>query len=109
MTTQEIQKDRGDRADACKKELEAILGKYQFAMAAEDNWTPNTKVSVQISFVDLKKYDADVAELATPKVNMTAGQSATPTSPKETIVEPIVPEGRQLDGSVVINPADLKA
>lgn len=89
MTDQEIQKDRNTRADACKTELEAILKKYEFALLAEDNWTPNTKIRVEISFVDSKKY---------PKADL-----AQPEAPKA----PILPEGVQADGSVVINPESL--
>lgn len=85
MNEQEIQKDRNDRADACKKELEAVLSKYQFALTAEDNWTPNTKIKVEIAFQDFKKYDAAVAEAANPSVPL--GQTATPTAPTETVVE----------------------
>ncbi len=62
MTPQDIQKDREARTSGCKAELETILQKYQFGLLAEDNWTPNTKIKVDISFVDLKKYDTQVAE-----------------------------------------------
>ena len=104
MTPQEIQADRSTRVDACKAEVEKALKQYQFGLTAEDNWTPNTKVKIEISFVDLKKYDATVAEPATPKVPVSAnGATATPTS-----ATPIVTEGVQPDGSVVINPESLK-
>lgn len=57
MSDEEIRKDREERITNCKKELEAVLGKYHMALVAEDQWSPNTKVTVQIQFADLKKYD----------------------------------------------------
>ncbi len=101
MTQQEIQVDRNKRADACKAEIEAVLKKNEFFLTAEDNWTPNTKIKVEISFVDLKKYDAVVAEVANPKVPVSANSASVTGTPS-------VPEGVQPDGSVVINPESLK-
>ncbi len=94
MTDLEIQKDRSTRADACKVEIENVLAKYEFSMTAEDNWTPNTKIKVDISFVDLKKYaTADLAQEDKPIVPV-------PTSPDQ---GQALAEGVQPDGSVVIN------
>lgn len=89
MTEKQIFDDRNSRIDACKKEIEASLIKYQFNLIAEDNWTPNTKVKVEVSFVDLKKYNAAVAEKDNPTVQM--GQSSTPHVPTESVVDPIAP------------------
>ena len=89
MTDIEIQKDREARVSKCKAELEKVLIENQFALVAEDNWTPNTKIKVEISFVDLKKYEkADLAQ---------------PIAPKADVVAP----GVQPDGSVVIDPKSL--
>lgn len=68
MDDKEIQKDRQTRMAACKDEIESVLGKYNFALTAEDNWTPNTKIQVQIQFMDLKKYDAPLAQEDKPIV-----------------------------------------
>ncbi len=62
MTEEEISKDRGVRLEACKKEIDAILVKYQFGLIAEDNWGNMTKVRVGLSFVDQKQYESPIAQ-----------------------------------------------
>ncbi len=69
MTEQEIQNDRQTRIAACKEAVSKVLADYEFALVAEDNWTPNTKVRVDIMFADLKKYDAPIAQPAQPIVS----------------------------------------
>lgn len=101
MTDQEIRDDRNKRTEDCRAEIESTLRKYQFGLMAEDNWTPNTKIRVEISFVDLKKYDSLIAQEANPKVPVPAGGQtvAVPTQP--------LPEGPQPDGGVVISADSL--
>lgn len=69
MTEEVIVKDRKERITNCRKELEEVLEKYEFAMVAEDYLTPNIKVNVQIQFADLKKYPT--AEMAQPVAPVT--------------------------------------
>lgn len=104
MTEQEIRDDRNKRADECKAEIESVLKKYEFVLTAEDNWTPNTKVKVEISFVDLKRYNAAVlAQPEAPTVAQLQGSTGGMTGTGQRL-----PEGVQSDGSVVINPDSLK-
>lgn len=84
MTEQEIRADRGSRADECKKEIEAILGKYQFTLVAEDNWTPYSKVTIEVQFKDLKKYDAPIAQEENPIVTP---ENSTPQVAPESVPE----------------------
>lgn len=100
MTPEEIQADKNSRIDSCKKELEATLGKYNFALSAEDYITPNVKISLQFKFIDLKDYSVinlPTTATSVPTETTTQGQSLTmPTAP-----------GVQADGSVIIDSKDL--
>lgn len=91
MTEQEIQKDRQDRIAACKDAVQKILADYQFALVAEDNWTPNTKVRIEIMFADLKKYDAPIAQQDQPIVSPFVPTVNAPASTDN--AAPALPDG----------------
>lgn len=67
MNEKQIKADRQVRATDCHKEIEAILGKYEFTLLAEDIIGTQTKISVNIQLVDLKKYDSPIAQEDKPK------------------------------------------
>lgn len=56
MTDVEIQKDRDERTAACKKEMYAVLDKYELGIIAQDQWSPSTQIIIDISFTDKKVY-----------------------------------------------------
>lgn len=97
MTEEQIKVDREKRKKEFMDQLQDMLDKYEFALVAQDKWTPLTTVEVGISLIDRKKYDAAIAQPVNPKV--VANITAAPAR---------LPEGKQPDGSVVINPESLK-
>ena len=72
MTPEEVKLDQGIRFEACKKDIQDALKKYEYDFDTTFE-TAGLKIATQIRFIDLKKYEVkddgqDVAqeEVKTP-------------------------------------------
>lgn len=88
MNDEEIRVDRQGRVAECKTEVEVLLNKYQLGLIAEDFLTPHTKITLDVQFVDMKKYpNAVIAQPDTTTVPETPSVEVTPDTETPSVPE----------------------